>query len=150
MNLTSTLVELHAMNKTNFSERLKLAHKHKESVMGRVVTQDEVGDAVGLKQQSVGYLMKGGTGSKKCNAFALFYGVETKWLESGTGLMVKPALTPHGTIKDIGESILREAQGNFSAGDSNLLTRITSLNDQNKASLLDHLELLEMRQKKQH
>ena len=63
---------------SDFGSRLRQALKNAEK------TQTELGDAIGLKQQSVQYLCSGkAKSSKDINKIARFLNVSAEWLETG-------------------------------------------------------------------
>ena len=51
------------------------------------LNQDDLANAAGIKQPSVNYLIKKGSGSKHTNTFAKLCGVNAMWLEREEGSM---------------------------------------------------------------
>lgn len=66
-----------------YADRIRAALKYSG------MTQTQLADAVGIKQQTVQYLCSKGKGSRHNQAIANYLGVNPEWLESGKGEMLE-------------------------------------------------------------
>ena len=125
------------MDLTPFNERIRQAIAYKESALGRPLSEDEIADEVGLKQQSINYLKNGAKSSRKIPELAAFFGVRSLWLSQGQGPMADEDSDAATVL------IAKESSMHYDAANTDLIKRINNLSDSDRHSLDNFIRFLE-------